>query len=605
MRKTISTGLILLLTLSNIWTQQLAFPTAEGFGRYAAGGRGGKVIQVTNLNDSGSGSLRAAIEQSGARTIVFLVSGTIEMQSDITISHPNITIAGQTAPGDGICLKNYKLEIEADNVIVRYLRLRRGNKSGERDDALAINDAENVIVDHCSISWGCDETVNTWHGAKNSTIQWCIISEALHHNNHGFAASLGGVNATYHHNLFANCPGRNPSIGGNNSYQTVNMDFRNNVIFNFGYRTVDGKPTSVNIVNNYFKPGPNSSITRFANIDDAGVYESIPTTAWYISGNLWEGNEAISRDNDLGVTGAKQWMVDDPVEFGSVQTDSAIEAYQKVLAGAGATLPDRDTVDRRIILEALSGRTTYGKGVVLDPSGVGGWPVLLSAPPPADEDKDGMPDNWEKDNGLDPNNDSDRNEIGADGYTKLEIYLNSLVEGCNSEPVSNISVSPTSATVDVGASEQIFTVIEPFCAGDQNVSWSSGDTTVARVSTIGLVTGVGEGSATITVTTADGGFTASTGITVRYPLYITTVKSGRVVDIYPVPFTDQLHIELGSEPAAPVDFFLYDNTGRLILHEKVLDMIHQIDVIDLKEGLYLARIAGATVNVVKPVIKVK
>lgn len=411
-------------------TEELkAFPAAEGYGRYATGGRGGRVIEVTNLNDSGSGSLRDAIGQSGARTIMFRVSGTIEMNSDMEISNSNITIAGQTAPGDGICLKDFKFVIAADDVIVRHLRLRRGRESGDSDDTLSIEGgAENVVVDHCSISWGCDETLNTWHGSSNITVQWCIISEGLHHNNHGFAASIGGVNATYHHLLIAHCPGRNPSLAGNNEHQTINLDFRNCVIFNFGYRTIDGKPTSVNIVNNYFKPGPNSTVDYFASIDKPGVYEKIPTTSWYVAGNTWEGNEAITDDNHAGCTGATDWLVDTPNPFAPVNTETAEDAYQSVLEYAGATLPRRDSVDTRIIQEVSTGQTTYGDGVVNDPSDVGGWPQLISSPAPEDTDHDGMPNQWEIEHNLDPSNQNDANgtDLSAVGYTNLEMYLNEL-----------------------------------------------------------------------------------------------------------------------------------------------------------------------------------
>ncbi|MBN2182854.1 MAG: hypothetical protein JW715_13160 [Sedimentisphaerales bacterium] len=402
-----------------------AFPGAEGYGSMTRGGRGGKVIAVTNLNNSGPGSFREAVEADGPRIVVFNVSGTIELKSDLTIRNPNITIAGQTAPGDGICLKNRKFMIRANDVVVRYLRIRRGNETGRNDDAMGIDGAENVVVDHCSMSWGCDETFNTWHGAKNITIQWCIVSEGLHHNKHGYAASLGGVNASYHHLLIANCPGRNPSIGGNNNYQTHNMDFRNSVIFNFGHRTFDGKPCSVNIVNNYFKPGPNSTKEGFATIDDVGSYSKITTTAWYISGNFWEGNEAISRNNAAGVGGAMQWLVDKPVAFAPVQTVSAEKAYEMVLADVGATLPKRDSVDTRIIKEVKTGKTTFGKGVVLDPSEVGGWPELKSAPAPADSDHDGMPDEWEQRFSFDPEDASDGpKDKDKDGYTNIEEHLN-------------------------------------------------------------------------------------------------------------------------------------------------------------------------------------
>lgn len=413
-----------------------AFPGAEGYGSDTPGGRGGTVLQVTTLRDDGPGSLRAAIEAQGPRIVVFRVSGTIPLNRDLVIRNSDITVAGQTAPGEGICLKNYKLLISGKNVVVRYLRFRRGNESGNADDALGISEAENVVVDHCSMSWGCDEVVNTWQGSKNITIQWCIIAEGLHHLEHGFAATLGGVNASYHHNLIANCPGRNPSIGGNHEYQTHNMDFRNSVLFNWGYRTFDGKPSSVNVVNNYFKPGPMSTQTVFADIDES-TYEAVGIGKWYLSGNVMEGNEAISSDNVSGTTGARELLVDEPVACAPVVTVSATDAYSMVLDDAGATLPKRDAVDVRLIEEVSTGETTYGDGTVLDANDVGGWPELSSDPPPPDADSDGMPDEWERGRDLDPDNAADGAEDrDSDGYTNVEEYLNGLVDGvtgCNGE----------------------------------------------------------------------------------------------------------------------------------------------------------------------------
>ncbi len=247
--------IIVLLSPTFIRAQQLAFPGAEGYGRFALGGRGGKVLFVTNLNDNGSGSLRAAIEIQGPRIVVFKVSGTIKLESSLRIKHPRITIAGQTAPGDGICLRKYPLIISADDAVVRFIRVRLGDEADNKVDGIDVSDAQNVIVDHCSVSWTLDEAVNTYHGTKNITVQWCLISESLHNSRlqegHGFAASLGGVNTSYHHNLLANNAGRNPSIAGEKSNPTINLDFRNNVIFNWQYRTLDGRPRSINVVNNY------------------------------------------------------------------------------------------------------------------------------------------------------------------------------------------------------------------------------------------------------------------------------------------------------------------------------------------------------------------
>jgi pectate lyase len=418
-----------------------AFPGAEGWGSTTPGGRGGKVIEVTNLNDAGPGSLRAAIDAEGPRIVVFRVSGTIALKSALFMFNPKITIAGQTAPGDGICLRNYELQICTQDVIVRYLRIRRGTESGDKDgdglDVCAdprgrqVTPPANVMVDHCTVSWTCDEVINTWHGATNTTIQWCIMSEALHgalKPGHGFAATLGGVNTTYHHNLFANCPGRNPSIGGNNSFQTINLDFRNNVVFNYEERVIDGKPCSINFVNNYYKPGPETrNKDHIAKIDSPN-YEKIGIPKWYIAGNVMEGNPDISGENNAkGVIDQIQYMVNKPVEAAPVRTLKAEEVYPLVLADAGATLPHRDPVDRRIAEEAKTGKTTFGQGVVQDASNVGGWPELKSAEPPIDSDHDGIPDWWEKKYGLNPNDASDgAKDMNGDGYTNVEKYLNGL-----------------------------------------------------------------------------------------------------------------------------------------------------------------------------------
>jgi pectate lyase len=412
-----------------------AFPGAEGFGSTAPGGRGGKIYEVTSLDDHGPGSLREAVEAAGPRIVVFRVSGTIPLEKDLEIENSNITIAGQTAPGDGICLKNYKLGIASQNVVVRYLRIRRGQESKLQDDGLGIyagkdGDAENVIVDHCTISWTCDEAVNTWHGTKNATIQWCIISEALHnavHAGHGFAATLGGVNTTYHHNLIASCPGRNPSIAGNNDFQTINLDFRNNIIFNWQERVIDGKPSSINFVYNYYKHGPASRFNDHIAKIDTPNYTRIGTPKWYITGNFLVDQPEISADNRKGVIGEVQYLVDKPNEFAPVKTQTPQELYPLVLSGAGASIPRRDPVDLRIVEEVRSGKTHYRDGILQDPSNVGGWPELKSASAPADSDHDGMPDWWEKKYRLNPNDPADGvKDINGDGYTNIEKYLNGL-----------------------------------------------------------------------------------------------------------------------------------------------------------------------------------
>lgn len=407
-----------------------AFPGAEGYGSRTPGGRGGRVIEVTNLDDKGPGSLRAACDAEGPRTVVFRVSGTITPESDLEIKQPFITIAGQTAPGDGICLRKYKLGIATHDAVVRYLRVRRGAESKLQDDGIGIYEAENVVVDHCTISWTCDEALNTWHHTKNATVQWCLISEALHnavHVGHGFAATIGGENTSYHHNLVANCPGRNPSIAGNKSYQTINLDFRNNVVFNWEHRTIDGKPNSINVVNNYYKPGPSSQFNdRIAKID---LPRDMPLGRWHVAGNFMEGQPKISGDNWAagGVTGEVAARADKPFDVAAVTTVPAEQVFEPVLADAGATLPRRDPVDTRVVQEVRSGKTTFGSGIVQDPKDVGGWPELKSAEPPADADHDGMPDWWETKYGLNPADPGDGNkDLNGDGYTNIEKYLNGL-----------------------------------------------------------------------------------------------------------------------------------------------------------------------------------
>lgn len=427
----IASVVALLCFMSEVGGQQLAFPGAEGFGRFSLGGRGGKVLFVTNLNDSGHGSLRAAIEADYPRIVVFKVSGTIELESHLRIRHPRITIAGQTAPGGGICLRRYPLVISADDVIVRFLRVRLGDEAGRKMDGIDVSDAENVIVDHCSVSWTLDEAVNTYHGSKNITIQWCLISESLHDSplqeGHGFAASLGGFNTSYHHNLLANNAGRNPSIAGEEDAPTINLDFRNNVIFNWGHRTLDGRPRSINVVNNYYKAGPASRrdhIVKMQTIYDGSFGR------WYIDGNVMVDTagkvhrSGIVRidSEDVPLDSA---LVEAPVDFAPVQTETAEETYERVLDAVGATLPRRDAHDMRIVGEVRSGKTTYGNGIISRQTDVGGWPELRSTDPPEDADADGMPDAWERpftaagDLSLEGAQDAD-----GDGYTNVEEYLN-------------------------------------------------------------------------------------------------------------------------------------------------------------------------------------
>ena len=421
----------------------VAFPGAEGYGRFATGGRGGEVYAVTNLNDSGPGSLRDAVSAAG-RTVVFRVSGTIPLASDLVIRKSNLTIAGQTAPGDGICLKNRALRVEgASDIVIRYLRIRPGPSSGEALDGVEVRNSHDIIFDHCSVSWTIDEAVNTWHGVKNITVQWCMISEPLNRSvhpkgAHGYGASLGAENGSYHHNLFAHAPARNPSVAGNKTELTINMDFRCSVIFNWQHRSCDGKPVSCNLVNNYFKPGPATQAAvrrRIVRVDDTQSAYGYPSR-WFVEGNFVEGEPGISADNWRGGVDYENAKTSEAANrsreafpVAPVSTQSAAAAHPLVLAGAGATLPRRDRVDTRIAAEVASGKPGAGNGIIDSPDHVGGWPELKSTPAPVDTDHDGMPDSWEQSHGLNPNNPADRNRVGTDGFTELERYLNSLVRG--------------------------------------------------------------------------------------------------------------------------------------------------------------------------------
>ena len=442
--------------------QQLAFPTAEGYGKYTVGGRGGEVYEVTNLNDSGKGSLRAAVEAKGPRTVVFRVSGTIDLQSPLTIRHPYITIAGQTAPGDGITLKRHPLNIGADEVIIRYIRVRLGNETGHDTDAISGRGHKNIILDHVSASWSIDETMSIYM-CENVTIQWCMITESLFKSNHvkgshGFGGIWGSNYSTYHHNLIAHHSSRNPRFASGAGYN----DYRNNVIYNWGYNSCYGgeydHPTikntfgsfHVNMVSNYYKYGPATARGEMQYRIAGPSYRNSKDNygRWYVADNYVYGNQKVTKDNwdgGIQVSGGEEHIavlkMQVPWTAMKINEETAEAAYRNVLTHAGASLPRRDAVDARIISEVSSGTATYGgkgfeakhlqengtpSGIIDSQEDVGGWPMLNSLPAPKDTDHDGMPDEWERQNGLNPNDPSDRNGITADGYTNLEVYLNGI-----------------------------------------------------------------------------------------------------------------------------------------------------------------------------------
>ncbi|WP_152425023.1 LamG-like jellyroll fold domain-containing protein [Nafulsella turpanensis] len=427
--------------------QQLAFPGAEGFGRFTSGGRGGIVYVVTNLNDSGPGSLRAGIEMNVPRTIVFQVSGTIHIKNPLSIENGDLTIAGQTAPGQGVTIKGNSVVLRADNIIIRYLRFRPGDISGGEPDAIWGREQSNIIIDHCSMSWAVDE-VASFYDNKNFTMQWCIISESLYESNHakgrhGYGGIWGGQGATFHHNLLAHHSSRNPRFNGSRysgEPELELVDFRNNVIFNWGGNSAyGGEGGRHNIVANYYKPGPATGGEKRYRI--VSPTPSDPMGLWYVAENFIEGYPEVTADNwNEGVQGlnAEQEAiarVDEPFPHAPVTTETALEAYASVLENAGANFPFRDEVDARILEEAETGQVTYGgaygtgKGIIDSQETVGGWPELFSAPAPADEDLDGMADEWELTAGLNPADPGDGVlDADADGYTNLEEYLHALTE---------------------------------------------------------------------------------------------------------------------------------------------------------------------------------
>ncbi|MFO7658187.1 MAG: pectate lyase [Bacteroidales bacterium] len=437
-------ALLFVICLSTSKAQQLAFPSAEGFGAYSKGGRGGKVIYVTNLNDSGPGSLRLAVEQEGPRTVVFGISGTIELKSRLAIENPYITIAGQTAPGDGICLKDETLLIATHDVIIRFIRVRLGDGkhdigSKQDKDAISISVGKDIIVDHCSASWSLDEVLSTSTKnptLSNVTVQWCFITEGLNVAGHGYGSLIrgtGGAKYSYLHNLFAHNHGRNPRPGNYDSNppeedpEGLLLDFRNNVIYNWGGNhagyNADGKSvTRLNYVGNYLIPGLNSNPTGIAYSTGSPNNRSYFADNYYsnkLPDNPWDLVKFRNTFTEEDIRNNKQSV---PFETSIVKLEDAKTAYQRVLKTGGAILPKRDAVDLRIVND-VKNRT--GK-IIKSQQEVGDWPELISTPSPTDSDSDGMPDKWEKKNGLDSSNPNDRNTVGKDGYTMLEIYLNSL-----------------------------------------------------------------------------------------------------------------------------------------------------------------------------------
>jgi hypothetical protein len=397
-----------------------AFPGAEGYGAYTPGGRGGKVLAVTNLNDSGPGSLREALESKGPRTVVFRTGGIIQLEKCIQIKEPYLTLAGQTAPGDGICIRAGKslqgcllLLNETHDVVIRHLRLRAGLADNQGMDCLrSEGNSENFILDHVSMSWSRDKNMVLY--GDRYTVQWCVFSEALNSMNHAFAVCSNG-RASFHHNLLAHNLSRTPRFG-----ISSRCDWRNNVNYDWGHTGAYGELTWINYADNYFKPGP--STTQRPALFYRGECTVAPGS-FYASGNVMDGSPELTRDNWRRIVFEPEVKALKPFACPAVKTQTAEEAYELVLAGAGAIAPHRDGVDERLVREVRAGN---GK-IPVHENDVGGYPAYQAGTALLDSDHDGIPDDWEKAHGLNPNDPADAGRITADGYTNLEHYLNSLV----------------------------------------------------------------------------------------------------------------------------------------------------------------------------------
>ncbi len=453
----------------------LAFPGAEGGGAYTPGGRGGRIFVVTSLADSGPGTLREACEAGGARIIVFNVAGIIQLEKPIIVKAPYVTIAGQTAPGDGVCVAGESFLIDTHDVIVRFMRFRRGvNEVTRRDDALGGNGVGNIILDHVSASWGLDENMSMYRhvydrGGKdlklptvNITIQNSIFSEALDTYNHAFGSTIGGLNSTFMRNLWASNISRNPSVG-----MYGDFGFVNNVVWNWWNRSADGGDhrSEYNFINNYYKPGPITPLDKPISYrilkpesgrskENANMFGKA-----YVHGNIVEGNKRVTKNNwDGGVQPEAEGdpsallakiKVDKPFSlsnFGKILT--ARKAYDYVLKNVGATLPKRDAVDKRIVKQVKTGKVfytepaeplapspyvkrrlpvdSYKQGIITDVNQVGGYPIYEGTPY-KDSDNDGIPDDVEVKMHLDPKNSADAAQISDNGYAHIENYLNSVV----------------------------------------------------------------------------------------------------------------------------------------------------------------------------------
>ncbi|WP_421775264.1 T9SS type A sorting domain-containing protein [Gracilimonas sp.] len=618
-------------------SQQLAFPGAEGFGKYTSGGRGGEVYTVTNLNDSGSGSLRFGVEMEGARTIVFSLSGTIELETDLRIRNDSISIFGQTAPGDGIAIKGRATVIDADNVIIQHIRFRPGDiGSGDLDgvDALWGRENKDIMVDHVSMSWSIDEA-GSFYDNENFTLQWSILSESLYNSihsksEHGYGGIWGGAGATFHHNLLAHHTSRNPRFNGGR-YTTTKQneiaDFRNNVIYNWGHNSAyGGENGNYNIVANYYKSGP-------ATEDKDRILDADANNGadWYIADNYVDGYPTITADNwDGGVqniTENEEELIraTEPFEAPALESfETAEEAFESVLANAGAILPRRDTIDSRIVDETLNGTATYGStygagtGIIDSQEDVGGWPELNSAPYPEDADGDGIPNSWELENDLNPENPEDGRSIAVNGYSNLENYIHSIQTQGEFTPApgnlalvspvgeSNVSVQPEFSWTEASFAENYELEIRDGAGEWADVVYevSVGDTMYTLPQDTQLV-----GDETY-FWRVRGTNESGNGVWTDFEFFVTRVVTSNESDSnvpseftlsqnYPNPFNPSTNISYGLPRSAYIEIKVYDMAGRevaQILSGRQSSGYHTIgfDASTFASGIYIYRLTASS-----------
>ncbi|MFT3753118.1 MAG: T9SS type A sorting domain-containing protein [Paludibacter sp.] len=648
------------VTKGNIWSfrpQHLAFPGAEGYGRDAIGGRGGKVVYVTNLNDDGPGSFRDAVTNgSGPRTILFAVSGLITLNSRIMANNPYITVAGQTAPGKGICFRWAPIGVLGNDMIVQNLRLRLG--IGVTYDGMGLTGANHSIIDHCSISWTIDEAFSS-RGAHNITLQNTLISEALNiagHDHyadgkaHGFAGSVGGDVGSLHHNLLAHCNGRNWSLAGGldgNGYYSGRMDVFNMVVYNFGGRTTDGGAREVNFVNNYYKKGPACANNMMLTAQLEGVGKG--SQAYYYAGNVFENvnktfacdgtDNTCARNYQQAATQILDWQlwVDKPFfpSYGTIIP--AKDAFKQVLSDVGCTQPTLDDHDKRIIDETLNG--TYScKGSRSGISGlpdhegdVGGWEVYpgFTRATNWDIDLDGLPDWWETTIGTSPNSASGSfDDANADndknGYTNLEEYLHWMTNphyfvktgssvdidlkqyavGYTKSPVFTISGVVNSSVSLNGSVAHITTSKEGLASFTFDVTDSEGSKKTQKIGVF-----VGD-------TPADSPFSytyykdrALTQLVSVSPTAIRNIESNNLSDIvlYPNPVRNKLNVAFDSQISTTANFTIYNIAGDVVLKEKKQIEVRKnqlsFDSHKLTPGIYTLKVGNSSIfNVLKFVV---